>query len=419
VNWKVVAVLPFFGGWNIGSCWGGGAPPPTTVTDSAGVEIVLGAPGKLPGVRVKEELRIGVAEGDGPYALNGVRSVATTSDGTLVVADGGSATVRVYTADGEFIRQFGGKGVGSGATDMLQSAGVAGDTVFVVASSAGRPVTILFDLGGGFLTSWPRNRGDAGTVSLLGRSDRHWVGTVLRFPDPSTLRPGDRMTYSLGVHAVDPRDGTIGERLAVRPGRSLTFRGGMDLESPPIFDPVPRIQAAVDGRIFYTAGDGYDIEVLDDAGVLVRRIRRDVERAGVTPDLFESFRTSVEAFFEEIPPYPGKTEEMRRVTQGREPVVPYLPVIGGMITGSDGSLWVERGDLAEDPVAREVTLSVGEMMDDPDPRTWEVFDRTGAAVATVRLPAAFEPHVADHESVTGVLRDDRHTEYVVRFRLRW
>lgn len=60
------------------------------------------------------DLRIGEVEGEDPYLLSWVPSIATDPDGRVIVVDQGSHQIRVFDRDGRFLFRFGGPGEGPG-----------------------------------------------------------------------------------------------------------------------------------------------------------------------------------------------------------------------------------------------------------------------------------------------------------------
>jgi len=57
---------------------------------------------------------LGVLDGDPAYQFTDISAVSLTSDGRMVVADAGSATVRTYDPEGKLLRLLGGGGSGPG-----------------------------------------------------------------------------------------------------------------------------------------------------------------------------------------------------------------------------------------------------------------------------------------------------------------
>jgi hypothetical protein len=111
--------------------------PQAEIPDSAGVMIVYNrGPGWVEDqawtVSSEPDLAIGVLLGPEEYQLVDVAAAARRSDGSLVVVDRGSRTVRLYGPRGTFLKTLGGPGSGPGEfmdpTALLVS---AGDSVVV------------------------------------------------------------------------------------------------------------------------------------------------------------------------------------------------------------------------------------------------------------------------------------------------
>ena len=110
-----------------------GADLPTSeVRDSAGILITENArppDGSRLGWRIGPEptVTIGAVEGEDPYLFQWVRSAFRISDGRIVVANGGTEEIRVFTATGTHLLSWGGKGAGSrGLRQSVHGRTVAG-----------------------------------------------------------------------------------------------------------------------------------------------------------------------------------------------------------------------------------------------------------------------------------------------------
>jgi hypothetical protein len=77
-------------------------------------------------------------------------------------------------------------------------------------------------------------------------------------------------------------------------------------------------------------------------------------------------------------------------------------------------LWVQRPDRVDDPGVFDV-LDYDKLRDFNEPMQWDHFDSDGACVASVRVPARFQPYVVTGTSLLGVIRDENDVEYVVRY----
>ena len=106
-----------------------GADLPTSeVRDSAGILITENArpaDGSRLGWRIGPEptVTIGAVEGEDPYLFQWVRSAFRISDGRIVVANGGTEEIRVFTATGTHLLSWGGRGQGPGDFGSLSMAG--------------------------------------------------------------------------------------------------------------------------------------------------------------------------------------------------------------------------------------------------------------------------------------------------------
>src|SRR5687768_2791330 len=102
--------------------------------------VVIGTVG-LAAQQPREDLRIGRVGGDPNYLMQQVRTGGVTRAGEIVIFDGGTGQVRVYSAQGRFVRAFGGRGSGPGQFAGAAYLNVSGDEI--VARDAQR--TQFFD----------------------------------------------------------------------------------------------------------------------------------------------------------------------------------------------------------------------------------------------------------------------------------
>src|SRR5688572_24674597 len=97
------------------------------VIDSAGVRIVMNAApdSAVPAFRISAEplAEIGVTEGPPEYQLFRVASGRRQSDGTIVIANGGTMELRFYDAAGTHIRSVGREGEGPGEFKSISLVG--------------------------------------------------------------------------------------------------------------------------------------------------------------------------------------------------------------------------------------------------------------------------------------------------------
>jgi hypothetical protein len=82
-------------------------------------------------------LTIGRMDGDPAYVLSDVRDVGLFPDGRIVVADGGTQTLRLFDVDGAFLRRMGGAGQGPGEFAYLSGVGIAAPDTILAYDSRG------------------------------------------------------------------------------------------------------------------------------------------------------------------------------------------------------------------------------------------------------------------------------------------
>lgn len=187
------------------------------------------------GWTIREELRIGSLEGSGPEVFGQVAALEVDALGRIYVAEGQAHEIRVFDAEGRFVRTIGRKGGGPGEFEDVSALffGPQGNLWVVDQQNARYSV---FDTAGAFLTShrrpvpgmimpWPGLMDDEGRIYEIGFAmegpDLLRFGTDLEradtLPMPSSEGPyfehrtdGGRMRASVPfapglVWRLDPR----------------------------------------------------------------------------------------------------------------------------------------------------------------------------------------------------------------------
>ena len=180
--------------------------------------------------------------------------------------------------------------------------------------------------------------------------------------------------------------------------------------SSPVLSSHPRHAVAGDGRIYLHSGAKHVIEVRSHDGTLEKRIVGEVDPITVTDEDFEKgirrvVRESRDAFEES-----NRESELNTMLAAIEKnarwagKADYRPVLGSMWASRDGSILVERLDLAPDPFA------------DTGRKRWDVLGPAGRVAGQLETPAgltvrAFDwPHIYTTRLVDGQLE-------AVRFRV--
>lgn len=371
------------------------------VRDSAGIGIVEN-PGDVWSAEARwrlsaePDLAIGVAEGDEPYLLDGVRGVLPLGDGRIVVANGGDKTLRWYDGRGVFLFRRGGAGDGPGEFSRLGSITLgAADTVIAVDWSARRLTTYTADGELGGTKPITGITGPPGAVYRL--ADGSFVMGVSGF---STAQLGSELEPGV-VRVPSPllrlaADGSRADTVGMFPGQEIEISGSGDGLRIGYARLGKSLSYAVDrDRIYIGTADRFVIDVLSADGERLRSIRAPDVDVTVGPAYEDAYLDFMRARLEGVPPE-QRAEAERTIADVDLPET--APAYATFLVDSDGDLWVAeyRFDLAS-------------------PERWAVFDPSGRLVTTVVVPSGFRVMAATHGRVLGRATDDLGVERVVGY----
>jgi len=111
---------------------------------------------KNPVIELKEELSIGVLDGEEEYIFNHAHDIEVDSKGNIYVADAGDKTIKVYSSKGIFLKTIGRQGQGPGEFTGLSAIEIDKNDVLYTFDLQLLRITI-FDPEGKFIKSYPRN----------------------------------------------------------------------------------------------------------------------------------------------------------------------------------------------------------------------------------------------------------------------
>jgi hypothetical protein len=380
-----------------------------SVKDSAGVAIVsnpstgVWAPGDA--WTVKEELRIGTAEGDPDYQFGQLAqggSIAVASDGRIVVLDQLGQHLKVFTPDGQYERTIGGPGGGPGELGRGASAVLVapGDTILV--SDIGNQRADLYRLDGTFIRSFPLNIVDGIPFRWESSADGRIVAQMRRLAFPGSTAPPDTMDVIL----VRNLDGTVGDTLMRVPsGKTVSFSGG----APQIdlFTAEPA-WALLRDRILYGVNDEYRIGLYAPGGKLERVVEKPFERDAVG----ESDQQAMKDLLGKAWTGAGATpQQVAQLMTGVHFAANY-PAYAQMLGGMDGSIWVQHIQ-APSKLSEEERATFNPQYD-LGSRDWDVFDNQGRFLGVVAMPRRFQPVQFIGDKIYGIQRDELDVQYVVR-----
>jgi hypothetical protein len=403
-----------------------GSSSDVEIFDSAGVRIVHSrrpqwVDDQAWTVSSDPDMAIGVLDGSEEYQLVDVASAARRSDGSLVVVDRGSLTVRVYDARGLFLRTLGGPGSGPGEfSDPGPLLVTAGDTMVIwdVALLRVTRFDPSGDLAGVQSVDWGR------VASTLD------IGTMMKGGSPGAS--GKAVSPGLFPGPMEPlADGGILVRLIEKTGkspppgfyrrRSGVVRLSRDLsviDTLMFFDDTEQVTVDAPWGAFSVApalaketeithrgfppricvGDQEGPEIVcfkpDGSRILLRWVS---EAAPITDAEVVAWRA---AAVQNLGPKLSRDQVLEMLDQ--VPIPESRPPYSRILLDHAGNLWAERGPTGGRP---------GGAVD------FLVFDPEGILLGVVALPPIRVLEIGD-DYVLGVFRDALEIQYLHLYELR-
>lgn len=381
----------------------------------AGVEVVT-SPSDTRPLELTEDLRIGVAEGVEHLQFHRVRAIAIAPDGTLFVADGGSGEIRIFGSDGTYLDALGRLGDGPGEFQYVTGVFKGADDV-VVFDARHLRTTRFSGPDYGVVDTWSaladgerRRLIGYGAGAYVMASRREWSGWryEVGVPVRDTVRVLVSNTTPAGDAPADPV-------LMYVTGRTFGIHSEMAMTAnSPLWEPEPAVAVDQRGRTFKSDGRRYMVDVFEPNGTHVRRVVRDHTPVPSSQDLVDRYHDIAANYWAADSLHYGEwlISQAAQVDRVQLPRSESLPALGRILVSSRGAFWVERPDLAEDPVLLEWTR------DSSQAAWWDVFDAEGSYVGTAALEPSFTPFAVTANSVVGVWRSELGVEYVVRRSIR-
>jgi hypothetical protein len=309
------------------------------------------------------------------FQFHGIRGAVKLADGRIAVGDGGSGQVRVFGTRGEFIASVGRPGAGPEEFRRMTKL-----VPFTADSLA------VFDAGNRRLSVLGPNGAFARVVSmkpvgvgadLVGVLDS---GSFV-FSAPRPVPPRDGLARDSVLYLLVSRVGATVDTLGVTPGGQLFQRmNGPNVTRLTVpFGPAP-VASAGGNSVFVGTTDEYVIRQYRPGRASPRLIRR-----RVTPQPFSDAHFN--EFLENFPQYRSALQEIPRPA--------HLPVFSYFVADHAGNLWVQDHQA---PGA--------------DRTPWTVFDREGALLGFVSLPASFRPTDIGSDYMLGVWTNELGVEHV-------
>jgi hypothetical protein len=332
-------------------------------------------------------------------------AVAVTDSGLIAVADRHSHDVRVYDRTGALVRRIGGPGDGPGELSGPRSVALWHDTIYVLDNRA----LNVFAPGGGFVErrqlTTPGQRG--AYVQRVWPTRDGLVGVSAIPADFERAINAGPARGAYEIFALDPtKIGSVGPLLASFPTHDMYKRGYM--EASPFMSEGPAFSVALNGRVFWTNIDGYDLEIASPSDSSRQRLRFATTPKPASSAEIESrlqvLDRSTDAARKIDPNMPTRGKARRALLS--LPRLKFLPVIGRILVAADGDVMIERNDLGAGGARR------------PGKTAWDLVDDRGAITGRVELPSLLAPEWTDSRTIVGIEVDSMDTQTVVRYRIK-
>jgi hypothetical protein len=193
------------------------------------------------------------------------------------------------------------------------------------------------------------------------------------------------------VRAFDS-NGRAGEELAMLPPTESFRMGDGPMPIITLLAPQPLWDTDERGRVLVASTHAYEVRAHAGGGAPQTVISREVDGGRVASDVESAARKLLrDALLARRTP--AQIVDQMAAAAG---VSERAPVIGGLLAGPDGTIWV-----------REAATRAAELVDieQPGGRTWRIHDAQGRAIATATLPAGFRPLEWRGNSLVGIARD--------------
>ncbi len=368
-------------------------------------------------VRLVREVHIGVLDGDPDYELGRVRNVAIGQNGRIIVADDAASALRMYDANGKFVRLIGGRGEGPGEYRSLGGVRTLPDGRIALWDNRLRRLT-TWTATGNYINSVTLTDAGGLFAADLFHIDHEGVAYVQAMVGRTGVRGEWRMGWVRASLA-----GRILDTLAipVDPNPEPSF----SLSSPSGYDrPFTReLVSTMTSRGALLVGDNrtYGFE-LRRAGAPTVRIERGWTPVALQRDErveWEAWARMFERRAAASPPAaPGVTVIGAPPSTVRYAIPRAKPPFSELRSDAEERIWVRRyvtavsrpgperapGDERPRRVWRE-------------PTTYDVFERSGRFLGTVTLPwnTRFEDAAGMHVWLTGT--GEQGEDFVGRYRL--
>ncbi len=341
---------------------------------------------------MREDLAIGVLEGQDELMFGSIQELAVDSAGGIYVFDGGAPALRYFDSTGAYVRTLGGKGSGPGEyRDVALGLAVRRDGRVVLRDPRNSRLS-LYEPDGTPSVQLPVSSGLFTSNSMVvDTADHAYLKVLLSPPEPD--KP-----WNIGLLHLDDEGRIVDSVVVPAIDGEPTDAGGT-------FLPAKLWAWSPLGYLVVGVNSSYRFELRPPNGTVIR-IERNTPAVQVLPEE-RAEREAVNDWYRE---YQGQF-----MTAKLPPVPTSKPAYRGFLIGQDGRVWVQRhvtasrvGETVAGTPERAPSLTWVE------PSMYDVYEPDGTFLGEVRVPNATRLMLARGESAWGTRTGDDGEVYVVR-----
>ena len=319
---------------------------------------------------------IGIEMGDSAYVMGAVEGLAYGPDGNIAVLDCARACIRIYSPEGEYLRQIGRRGNGPGELQSIAFLGISEDGHLCVTGDGGEILGVhQFDY---YTGEWLGSMPSLGTPAtcIEGAEDSFYVRKDINF-DTSSGEP--QILISIAKYAFGEEDPVITYIEDTAPFTPDNMASMVDL-----------VWYGYDVAADFS-GNTYIAPRSTEEAVVIIYGPDGVETGRIELDLEPVLRTDEEIEMERL----ILTAKMSAMGNDQMPPLepdPYKPLIRGLEIDGEGNIWVQHG--GPNVPTFSVFNSSGELMyyaevagNYPDGNSWRFYIDGSGILAYAEDPA--------------------------------
>ena len=401
-RWRILATVIL----SLVACDANGPRQSAVVTDSSGIQITelqqpLLASGELWSIASEPLLDIGVREGEPAYELHRVVGARRLSNGSIVVANSGTQQLKLFDAQGQYIRSMGRAGKGPGEFESMSWVQLLpSDTLLITDADLRRVSAYTPDgtlrwttnlQGTGY--AWPGDsRLPDGTFVLVTETGDVW----------QRIRTGEvksgQTDRNTAVVVRFTASGALVDTLGRFPGYEeaiLENQGRFSTTYPPWGRLITH--ALAKDRMYVGSQENSEIKAYLLDGTLTTIIRWPADDLAINSADLDRFN----AVLFDLAPDDSATHQAIVTRTKSLPVPPSKPAYGRLIIDGAGLLWISEAYV---PIAA--------------PKHWTVVEPGVGVRGQVDLPSRFDVYEIGIDYVLGRWTDEDGVQHVRVHQLR-